>query len=146
MEWISLIFIFEKKIMKSFIYTLILIIPIFLLSCSSDPEEEMTEVCDNLTDEVLHGTWTVDGLPTEGQVTLNSDGTLIDDNNIVILYSMGGVSADFKTWSRDDREVTFSAAFEDGPGSESKSVSSNITDFECNKLTFDGIFGFTFTK
>ena len=101
---------------------------------------------DTLNDDLFVETWTVEGLPTDGEVTMEADGTFIDEDNVVILYGMGGVTADVKTWSRVDDKVIWTAAFDAAPDSQSRSVDAVISDFDCNTITFGSLLGFTFNK
>jgi len=134
--------------MKQFLYLLLISSPLFFSSCNDDPEGggPGVESCDTLSDDILHGLWNVNGLPTSGQITMIPDGTLIDDDHVLILYSMGGLEANVKSWNRVDNEVFFNAAFDDEPGSDTQSVSATISEFDCDQITFSSLIGFTFTR
>ncbi len=115
-----------------------------MVSCGED--EPM--VCDVLADSVT-GTWNLTNLGGEsGQITLEEDGTLIDDDNLIIEFENNGNVGDVKTWSLDGDDLSFMAAVDPAIGSGSASTTGTVTSFDCDMLSIDfgGFFTLTLTR
>lgn len=110
---------------------LFLALSFMMISCGED------ETCDVLQDTLVD-TWNITNLGGEsGEITLQEDGTLVDDNNIIIEYENNGNTGDIKTWSLDGNDLTFTATVDPAVGSGFGSVTLTVTSFDCDQVTLD---------
>jgi len=83
--------------------------------------------------EVIPGEWTLPG----GEVEFKSDGTLVDPGDNLVGFSTGGQDADIKTWALSGNDLTLRAEIDPSAGSGFLEVEVEVTEFECDKMTFD---------
>ena len=115
---------------------LVLLTALMFASCGNE-EDEIPENCDVLQ-ETLVGTWSITNLGGEsGELTLQADGTLIDDSGVIIDYENNGVAGDIKTWSLDGNDLTFRADVDPDLGSGFAEITLGVTSFDCNEVVMD---------
>ncbi len=128
---------------------LFLALSFLMISCGDDDTMTPDPVdCDVLA-EALVGTWNITNLGGEsGQITLQEDGTLVDDSGVIIEYENNGNVGDIKTWSLDGNDLTFRAEVDPSVGSGFGSTTLTVTSFDCDQVTLDlgGIATLTMTK
>lgn len=126
-----------------FLSLLLLSASLFMISCGDDEPE----VCDVLADTLID-TWTVSAVTTSGDVTFNSDGTYVDDSNVILEYSNNGVDATINTWELDGMELSMTTSVDPAVGSGFASTTLTVTSFDCNTINANvgGFINITFTK
>lgn len=92
-----------------------------IVSCGGD------ESCDNLSDTVV-GSWSVDQL-TDGTVTMNSDGSLVDDDRVV--FTDPSLDDAVKTWDINVDTLNLNA----NTGAVTTFVQFTVSSFTCDQLT-----------
>lgn len=111
--------------------TLFLATSFILFSCNEDS-------CDNLSETVV-GSWSIDQL-TDGSITMNADGTLIDAENVIFNDSLDNA---IKTYDINIDTLTLNA----NNGALTTLVKFTVTSFSCDQLnTTDEVNTFTFKR
>lgn len=111
-------------------YFLIAITMLALAACSKDDDCNS----ESLATTIL-GSWNVYVLgQNQGEVEFKSDGTLVDENDLIIGGEIGGVTLDEKTYEviGDDLLSTTAAS-----GSSSIGFDYDIVSYSCDKIEFD---------
>jgi len=101
-----------------FLSLLFLSASLFIISCGD-------ESCDNLSETVV-GSWSIDE-SAEGTITMNSDGSLEDNSNVIFADSLDSAT---KTW--DLSSTTLSLNADDGV--QTNFVEFDVTSFDCDQL------------
>lgn len=101
-----------------------------LSSCGDDEE------CLDLSQSII-GEWE-SSLLGEGTIEFLADGTLIDENDLLIGVDSGTNQPDIKTYELEGNTILTVDARDD---SSFASFDFNIASFECDKITFAEFFG-----
>jgi len=92
---------------------------LFIISCGGDDD------CDNLSETVV-GSWSIDQLE-DGTVTMNSDGGLVDNDNVIFDASLDNTT---KTWDLSVDTLNLNA----DNGTVTEFTQFIISSFTCDQM------------
>ena len=125
--------------MKNLFYFFLASLTLAFVSCGKDDDD-----CNNPgdLDTVIVGEWgvTAIGIPL-GTVTFNANGTLTDEDDVLIGGEIGGVMFDQKSYEVKSNTLLELTASD---GTNSISTDANITSYTCDEIEGD-IQGIDFT-
>ena len=107
------------------LFTLLALFSVLSISCGEDE-------CLVLSESII-GTWEASILG-EGEIEFQSDGTLIDENDILVSFETNGVAYDQKSWELIEADSKLSLRAENS-GAGFFEIELDVASFDCETIT-----------